>query len=163
MEHLPVCPLVCKLTAFWQKPILKHSHSPSSPTHPSSFSEPTRCTYCTSLHHLQLLVSLKTVGLMETVLSHHLDFLSDSAVGSSSYLSLIGLLKLHFVQFDLFIMLISQILQGLSHFGFILLLATSVHLDQTMFMSFSCFPNFLHTQKEMGTNSHISTSNYIQN
>lgn len=85
---------------------------------------------------------------MEMVLSHQLDFLSDSAVDSSRYLSLIGLLKLHFVQFDLLLMLISQILQSLSHFGFILLLASSVHLNQTMFMSSSCFPYFLHTHTQ---------------
>lgn len=64
---------------------------------------------------------------MEMVLSQQRT--SCQTVGSRSYLGLIGLLKLHFVQFDLLIMLISQILQGLSHFGFILLLATRVHLN----------------------------------
>jgi len=100
------------------------------------------------------------------VLSNPLALLPVSAVDSSSYLSLIGLLKLHFVQLDLFLMLVSQILQRLTYFGFILLLATHVHLDQTMFVSFSCFPDFLrtHTHKK-GTNSRIrvnTTSNYIQ-
>lgn len=84
---------------------------------------------------------------MEMVLSP--DWTSCPPEGEcSSYLSLVGLLQLHFVQLDLLIMLISQILQGLSHFVLILLLATGVHFDQAMLMPLSCLSYLLHREKE---------------
>lgn len=75
---------------------------------------------------------------------------SARAGDGSSYLRLVGLLELHFVQLDLLVVLIPQVLQCLGHFGLVFLLATGVHLNQTVLVSLSCFPYFLRTNTRRG-------------
>lgn len=87
---------------------------------------------------------------MEAVPPHPLSVLSVRAGAGSTYLRLVGLLELHFIQLDLLVVLISQVLQRLGHFGLVFLLATGVHLNQTVLMSLSCFPYFLHTNTRKG-------------